>query len=328
MISLNEAAKNQAEINEEIEHLNQVLQEKNEILISTKQNLENDISEKKNELNRINRDIYSGNSQILELNEKYKEDYVSLFERAKKEADEKFCLYSQNLKNQENEKIRAFNERIQEEKDFLNKEYDLYFEELNSDILKKNEELFELKSQLDNYKAKQDAIISAKIREQEKKSREEFYKIQISTSDLVEVNRIREIIPYFRTSRPLCKAIWESYYRNPVNDLLNRIGATNGTTGIYMITNVKNGKPYIGQAKNLNDRLKSHIKAGIGIDTPNAHLYTEMIKYGVENFTFEILENCKIEELNEREKYYIDFYKTLEFGNNEKAGGARIYGEG
>lgn len=206
--------------------------------------------------------------------------------------------------------------------ELLNKEYDDFFSVLSSVAESKQLEIQELEKILDNYKAKQDAYIAAQIREQEKEEKEEFYKIQISDSDLIEVNRIREIIPYFRTARPLCKAIWESYYRNPTNDLLSRIGAVDGATGIYMITNTKNGKPYIGQARNLNERLKTHIKSGLGIDTPNAYLYTEMTRDGVENFTFEILETCEVEQLNEREIYYIDFYKTQEFGNNEKAGGS------
>lgn len=46
-----------------------------------------------------------------------------------------------------------------------------------------------------------------------------------------------------------------------------------------------------------------------------------MKAHGVHNFTFEILEVVSREQLNEREKYWIDFYKTKEFGLNKTVGG-------
>lgn len=52
-------------------------------------------------------------------------------------------------------------------------------------------------------------------------------------------------------------------------------------------------------------------------------LYAAMMKDGVENFTFEVLEECGRGELNDREKYYIDFYRAQEYGYNMNKGGAR-----
>ena len=43
-----------------------------------------------------------------------------------------------------------------------------------------------------------------------------------------------------------------------------------------------------------------------------------MYEQGVENFTFEILEECLPEELNDKEKYWIDFYNGVEYGYNMK----------
>lgn len=52
-------------------------------------------------------------------------------------------------------------------------------------------------------------------------------------------------------------------------------------------------------------------------------LYAAMIKDGIENFTFEVLEECGRSQLNDREKYYINFYKAQEWGYNMGKGGAR-----
>lgn len=73
---------------------------------------------------------------------------------------------------------------------------------------------------------------------------------------------------------------------------------------------------------NIADRWKEHVKCGLGIDTPANKLYAAMQKYGVENFTFELLEDCPRAQLNEREKYYIDLYKTQEWGWNQTKGGS------
>ena len=45
-----------------------------------------------------------------------------------------------------------------------------------------------------------------------------------------------------------------------------------------------------------------------------------MQQYGIENFTFELLETVPKDKLSEREKFYIDFYKTKETGLNERSG--------
>ena len=61
---------------------------------------------------------------------------------------------------------------------------------------------------------------------------------------------------------------------------------------------------YVGQCVDAANRWKQHIKRGIGAETPTKNkLYPAMLKYGVENFSFEIFEKCPKEKLNEREQY-------------------------
>ncbi len=85
--------------------------------------------------------------------------------------------------------------------------------------------------------------------------------------------------------------------------------------GIYKITNKLNGKTYIGQTDNIERRLAEHKqKRKQTIDN-----YINVI--GVENFDFEIIEECNIEELDEKEQYYINKYDTKENGYNYQDGG-------
>lgn len=94
--------------------------------------------------------------------------------------------------------------------------------------------------------------------------------------------------------------------------------------GIYKITNLVNGKSYIGQSVNIHKRFIAHKSAAFNPNNKNynLHLYRAIRKYGVENFSFEVLEECKVSELNEKEKYYILLYKTnTKDGYNNDSGG-------
>lgn len=72
--------------------------------------------------------------------------------------------------------------------------------------------------------------------------------------------------------------------------------------GIYKITNLKNGKFYIGQTQDIVRRFAEHkAKSLKGKEV----LYQEMRKYGIENFKFEVIEKCNPEELNTKELHYI-----------------------
>jgi hypothetical protein len=62
----------------------------------------------------------------------------------------------------------------------------------------------------------------------------------------LEINRLREIAPYFRNARAIYKIIWESYYRNNTTEMINRILGSGIHSGIYRITDLTNQKIYIG----------------------------------------------------------------------------------
>lgn len=91
---------------------------------------------------------------------------------------------------------------------------------------------------------------------------------------------------------------------------------------IYIIRNTINNKVYIGQTKvSLKLRFQNHLSAARkGKD----YIIGKAIrKYGEENFYIELLEECTIEELNEREKYWILYFNSTnnKFGYNVSIGG-------
>ena len=82
--------------------------------------------------------------------------------------------------------------------------------------------------------------------------------------------------------------------------------------GIYKITNKINNKVYIGQSVDIERRWRQHKNSSL--DYP---LYQAFRKYGIDNFQFEILEECKRSELNDKEIYYIKLYNSCVDGYNQ-----------
>lgn len=93
--------------------------------------------------------------------------------------------------------------------------------------------------------------------------------------------------------------------------------------GIYKITNLKTGESYIGQSIDIDKRFKKHISSS---DTDVSRAIKE---YGIDNFKFEVLEECKKEELDSKEDYYILLYQSNKpgFGYNKVRGGQHNIGE-
>jgi hypothetical protein len=104
------------------------------------------------------------------------------------------------------------------------------------------------------------------------------------------------------------------------------MGYTNAVCGIYCIENIYTHKKYIGQSKNIYKRWVDHrclLNNGIH---DNDYLQKSWNKYGKNGFLFSIIEECSIDDLDEREIYYIQYFNTCERKNgyNLRAGGGRI----
>ena len=86
----------------------------------------------------------------------------------------------------------------------------------------------------------------------------------------------------------------------------------NKMIGIYKITS-PTGRIYIGQSVDIEKRWKYYKRLSCN---KQPVIYRSLKKYGVENHTFDILEECSVEELNNREGYWQDFYDVVKNGLN------------
>ena len=234
------------------------------------------------------------------------------------------------------QQIQLAEEQIEKAKNDLLKEYEqaeasakkTYLETLSdmvADITQecgiKTEELNKVLLQLAEIQAKVNAAVEVNKRAELDKQQKDFYRLQIPEVDLEEIQRLRSVEPYLRDKEPLNKVIYKCYYEKPYTDLIGRVFGARKPMGIYKITNLNNGMCYVGQSTNVPERWRQHIKRGVGAEpTTQNKLYPAMKEIGVENFMFELIEECKANELTPREKYWTDFYSAQTYGYTVKKG--------
>ena len=93
--------------------------------------------------------------------------------------------------------------------------------------------------------------------------------------------------------------------------------------GVYCIQNNINGHAYVGQSCDIERRWRRHSVEYLN-PVSKAYgypLYRAFRKYGIENFTFNVIEQCTVEELNQKERYYIQKFDSFFHGYNQTLGG-------
>jgi hypothetical protein len=183
-------------------------------------------------------------------------------------------------------------------------------------------ELKEMKAQIKECRRVLQIQQAQQLKELEKENFKEFHSISLSGDDLQDIKLIREFESQLTRQEAFRKLIWTEFIQKPIQNLCKTLEVEK-VSGIYKITNTKNERMYIGQAVDCASRWKEHCKTALGIGSSafmTNKFYKAMHDEGIENFTFEVLESGAI-NLDERERYWIDFYNATTFGYNTKSGG-------
>lgn len=322
-----------------------------QLVIKTKKKLKN-ISNEEKSLESIKKERKCIEQKILETQNKNNEIEKSILvnenelknlKEKKIDAEQGLILVQQSMQNmvQKTEEARASFERLTTNLEEAAKvELDKRMEaikqhrlmQLEQEFKEKmeqyareesiiNERIEPLRRELEDYVQKRAAIIETIRREEELKDKESFHKINLTQEAIDDIAYIESILTKIHKRDIIAKVVWEAYIQVPTKEMLNRIIGTSKKSGIYRITNIESQQCYIGQGVDLARRLTEHIKGTLGIQSiADQRIHHAMAEKGLQNWTFEMLEECPKEKLNERERFWINFYKSNEYGYNKTVG--------
>ena len=304
-------------INEDIIQQNNTIEEKNKELRKISESLKIEKTMVSNQLNDLQNEHKREKERLQDL----QDTINTTIDNQNQLAQTAYENYCENLEN----KKRIKEQEILESEEWLNKALEKHQEEVlnNMEILdsKYKKEKDKIEEDLEQLKATRAAIIQANIKEKEIEENSTFYCLTISEIDKADIKMLENIKPQLNKPRVLSMLIWSTFFQKPMTTLCNNIIGTSTVTGIYKITNQVTKECYIGQSVDISKRWKDHAKCGLGIDTPAGNkLYKAMQTYGIWNFSWEVLEQCSKDLLDEKEKYYIDLYDSYNFGYNSNTG--------
>lgn len=260
--------------------------------------------------------------QILEEHEVYKENL-------KKTAEE----YGHNMMQLAKENYERSKEDIEESAK------DLWEHTLREIALKKEAEEERVREQLQELYSKYEAevleyndrmsLLTPRLKaveEEMARSRAEeqkgyFYRINLTKNEISDISKLSDILLDLTNPQILGKLIYENYVRRPFSEMLKRVLEGQDVCGIYKITYIRTGESYIGKSTNIKRRWTEHVKSAYGVGTiAKSTLHTRMGKDGIQNYSFEVIEEVPKDKLSSSEKYYIELYNTKQ-QLNEREGG-------
>ena len=195
-------------------------------------------------------------------------------------------------------------------------------ESFQKQIDEKIKELNDLSATVDDFKARRDVINQEILRARAIEEQQDFYRIQLQPESIRDIQILEEIKPKLSKFDSLDKLIYDIYIKKPTDEMIKRVLEGRAPCGIYKITRLKTGEIYIGKSTDIKTRWQQHTKSAFHCGTiSHSILHTTIERDGVENFTWELLEEVPKDKLGERERYWIEFYDSKRYGLNEKAGG-------
>lgn len=257
----------------------------------------------------------------------------------------------EQLENRRREAERNYNEIIANEKERINTELEFYrknkLDGIESGILVemsektaaatkayeefvtsldeqkrlREAELCAITEELNDHKKKQAAYNAEILRRRELEEKQDFYRVLIGQQEIDDIQCLLSIREKLIYRENLDKLIYDVYISKQVAEMVKRVLKGAAPSGIYKITRLKTGEIYIGKSTDVKKRWTEHCKTAYGVGTiAHSVLHTTIKKDGIENFTFELLEEVPKDKLTEREKYWITFYDSKSYGLNERNG--------
>lgn len=185
-------------------------------------------------------------------------------------------------------------------------------------ITQMNQEIEEKKKELQVYQDKVAAANEAFRLKQLTEQEWEAHHLMLTDhqkSIIEKLLLIGEDFPEVRES--LRKIIWSDFLLKALNEMIKRQFGTDSPTNIIYCIEDENGK-YIGKtAQTARKRWEEHIKTSLEIGKTPQKIHRALFK-NWDKFSFSVIDNCSATELGDREKYWIEFYGSKNYGYNMK----------
>lgn len=276
------------------------------------------------ERERIVAELSDYQNRIAQTTIEY-ESKVQMAEDAERHAEkEKELLANEYAERQRALEVEFQKLREDQQRDAQERQAQLD-EEYEQAIQARQEQMDAVSRKLAALKATRDAAIRAARKEQEVSDSPQTYNIQLEPDDKSDIQYIQSIMGRLHNPIVLGKYIWTTYYQKKYKVLAANVLGDEEVCGIYKLTNQLTKECYIGQSKNCAKRLSEHLRCACGAvaASKSNKLYEAMRQDGITNFSFELLERCEPEDLDEKEAFFINLYSADTLGYNSTSGNTK-----
>ena len=314
--------KNRAEFNKQLQNEKQIVEDNLLLQIASTKNeladVQRNLSQAKEQLSTT---VRAGEETIRQLDQRKKEQLSAISEivnERKQSIDTDVAAYREVEMCKA--RVAIDDDTIAQQK-WADSVLAIHWDALATQTQQKEQELASVVAMLDDYKKKQQAVNEAILRQRAIDEQQDFYRVCLSQNAIEDIQILQEVRQKLHFSESLNKLIYDVFVAKSVQEMVKRVLQGAAPSGIYKITRLKTGEVYIGKSTNVKDRWVQHCKTVYGAGTiAHSILHTTMAKDGLEQFTFELVEEVPKDKLTEREKYWINFYGSKEYGLNERNG--------
>ena len=204
----------------------------------------------------------------------------------------------------------------------MNNVYEQCADEIAQAVKEAEEEKEMLRIEIQGWESRWLAILNSVKRIEQSNQEKLFYTIQLPEEYQEDIEFLLTTVAA-KVQHPdiISKLVWAEYVKPNLDDTFKRI-EIKSEPGIYKLTSLINGKCYVGKSTDVKKRIADHFKSTIGIKSiADQAVHHAILKEGFWNWQIEVITYCEKDQLNELEKYYIEFFKAQEFGYNKTGGG-------
>ena len=302
------------------------LQQKKEIDTREYYEFQNKLQQVKSDYNRLEEQVLSAEQKYANIIQQYQEatefnqeELNEFFAQQKETRQAELDNYFSNLWKEKQNQIDLKSKQIESERKAWTEKILSAAEAYELEIEQRQQEL---KNKTEFQEQRFNALL-APLKQYEKEQLEKlYYTIQMPEDYREDIDFLLTTVNQkVRHPDVISKLVWTEYIRPYILDTFKRVGIES-QSGIYKITNINNGKAYIGKSTDIKKRLADHFKSAVGIQSiADQAIHHAILQEGIWNWSIEYIIYCDKDKLNELEKYYIDFFKTQEFGYNKSSGG-------